>query len=109
MRATSGNNPVLRGVATASLAAILFGATVPVLQRASARSGTFVTAALLYAGAALGTSFSRRRSQTPGVSREHWRRIVVVAVLGATLAPVCLAWGLRHTSAFTASLLLYFE
>ena len=109
MFAASGSNPVLRGVATASLAAILFGATVPLLQRASASSGTFVTAALLYAGAALGTSLSQRRSETAIVRREHWPRIVVVAVLGATLAPVCLAWGLRQTSAFTASLLLNFE
>ncbi len=109
MHATSGNNPVLRGVATASLAALLFGATVPLLQRASASSGTFVTAALLYAGAALGTSFSRRGSESRAVRREHWPRVVAVAVLGATLAPACLAWGLRHASAFTASLLLNFE
>ncbi|HMJ11020.1 MAG TPA: EamA family transporter [Polyangiaceae bacterium] len=102
-------NPLLRSVLTAALAAVLFGATIPLLQRASNGLGAFVTAALLYAGAALGTTLSPGDSHSRALQRQHWPRIVGVAILGATLAPVCLAWGLQRSSAFTASLLLNFE
>src|SRR5262245_15350344 len=36
-------------------------------------------------------------------------RLLLVAAFGAVIAPVCLAWGLQHTGAVGASLLLNFE
>jgi hypothetical protein len=44
--------PALRGAAYALCAAVLFGVTTPFVQLAGAHVGAWMTAALLYAGAA---------------------------------------------------------
>ncbi len=101
-------SPLARGTALAVAAAVLFGVTSPLVQRAGAGVGPFTTAALLYAGAVLGTILSGlgARGTEASVRREHARRIALVAFFGAAVAPVCLAWGLQRTSALGASLLL---
>ena len=46
-------HPALRGVGFALLAALLFGASTPLVQRFGVNLGPWSTAALLYLGAAL--------------------------------------------------------
>lgn len=94
----------------AVLAAIAFGASTPFVHRFGAQTGSFFTASFLYFGAALGTvSSGARGAQEAPVERRHWSRLLGVALVGAVLAPVALAWGLRHSGAANASLLLNFE
>lgn len=97
------------GSLIAILAAIFFGVTTPVVKRFGAGVGAFATATLLYAGAALGSGFPRLRAGEPALAGTELRRIAVVAFFGAALAPASLAWGLQHTGALGASLLLNLE
>jgi drug/metabolite transporter (DMT)-like permease len=104
-------SPLAEGGVLAVLAAVSFGVTTPLVQRFGVGAGPFPTATLLYAGAALATlgpQRSRGEREAP-VRRRHLARLVGVAALGAVLAPASLAWGLQHTSASGASLLLNFE
>lgn len=102
--------PALGGAALAVAAAVLFGASTPLIQRAGAGIGPFTTAALLYAGAALAGVVSRRPLQREaGIGRRDLPRLLAMAAFGALLAPVALAWGLQRTSATGASLMLTFE
>jgi drug/metabolite transporter (DMT)-like permease len=101
--------PLTRGSATAVLAAVLFGVTAPLVKRFGQAVGPFATAALLYAGATLGAGSPRRRAEEAAVRRAHAGRLALVALFGAALAPACLAWGLQHTGALSASLLLNLE
>jgi drug/metabolite transporter (DMT)-like permease len=104
-------NPFRRGTVSAVIAAILFGVTTPFIQMAGKGAGAIPTAALLYAGAAL-ASVERpgmRRDREAPVAIESLPRLLLVAIFGAVIAPVCLAWGLQHTGAVGASLLLNFE
>jgi drug/metabolite transporter (DMT)-like permease len=100
-----------RGASLALLAALAFGITTPLIQRLGKGSGAAPTAALLYAGAALASLDGLRHGpgQEARVRRVHWPRLLLVALVGAVFAPVCLAWGLQHTDATSASLLLNFE
>jgi len=100
--------PLARGALLALLAALLFGATTPLVQAFGVHSSPFVTAALLYAGAAL-ASFPRSSPREAALRRADAPRVLLVAALGAVLAPVALASGLQRTDAGTASLLLNFE
>jgi len=50
---TSPRLPALRGGLIALTAAVLFGASTPLVQRFGVGMGSFSTSALLYAGAAL--------------------------------------------------------
>lgn len=103
-------SPIAEGTALAVLAALLFGVTTPVVHWAGADAGSFTVATLLYLGAALG-SFSWRTGSTreARIRRADAPRLGAVALAGAVVAPVCFAWGLRHTSATSASLLLNLE
>jgi drug/metabolite transporter (DMT)-like permease len=103
-------NPIRKGSALALLAALTFGVTAPLVQRFGRGSGPVPTAALLYLGAALATlGPSRAGKNEAPVGRAHLPRLLSVAILGAVMAPIALAWGLQHTSATSASLLLNFE
>jgi len=99
------------GGALAALAAVAFGLVVPFTQRAGRGVGPFVTAAILYAGAALfsGAVTAARRPGVRALRRQDAGRLVLVAVLGAAVAPTLLAWGLQRTRGTTAALLLNFE
>lgn len=98
-----------KGVALVLVAAALFGVTIPVIQRFGTGLGPFVTAALLYAGAAVGSSRLARTRGEPVVRRVHVPRLLIVALFGSVLAPALLAWGLQRTSGATGALLLNFE
>ncbi|MEP7262560.1 MAG: DMT family transporter, partial [Usitatibacter sp.] len=94
----------------ALLAAVLFGASTPLVQRAGVNVGGWMTAALLYAGAAAaGYVLRSNASREAAVERGHWPRLVAMAVFGAVIGPAALAWGLQHTSGTSASLMLTLE
>ena len=102
---------IARGIAPALLAAVLFGVTTPVIALAGQDVGALSTAALLYTGAAL-AAFGQRavfRSRGPGLTTAALRRVALVAVFGAAIAPTLLAWGLRRTGGTMGSLLLNLE
>src|SRR5439155_26434138 len=104
-------NPIARGVWTALLAAVAFGVTTPLVQRAGRGVGALGTASLLYAGAALASASSlwARGEREAPLRKSHAMRIVAVAILGGAIAPACLTWGLQRTTASSASLLLNLE
>ncbi|MGZ5241185.1 MAG: DMT family transporter [Caldimonas sp.] len=102
--------PAVRGGLFALLAALLFGVSTPLVQRFGAGLGPFATAALLYAGAAAIGAVSRRRVEREArIVRADAPRLLAMAGFGAVVGPVALAWGLQHTSATSASLMLTLE
>ncbi|MEN9885857.1 MAG: hypothetical protein RL758_435 [Pseudomonadota bacterium] len=106
----SESQPALRGGLLALLAAALFGLSTPLIQRWGAGLGPFTTAALLYAGAALmGLARLRGVSQEARLRTTDAARLLVMALCGAVIGPVALAWGLQRTSGVSASLLLTLE
>jgi drug/metabolite transporter (DMT)-like permease len=104
-------SPFAGGGLLAVLAAATFGATVPLTQRAGRGVGPFATAACLYGGACLFAAAMTlaRRSAARAPARFGIARIVVIALLGAAVAPTLLAWGLQRVAGMTAALLLNFE
>jgi drug/metabolite transporter (DMT)-like permease len=111
-RRSGATNPPAGGGLLAVLAAVSFGVSTPLIQKLGQGSGAFPTASLLYAGAAA-ASFGRvagSGEELEAPVRSHdLGRLLIVALVGAVFAPVSLAWGLQHTSASGASLLLNFE
>ena len=102
--------PALRGGLMALAAALLFGISTPLLQRLGSGLGSFTTAALLYAGAALVGALLRQRIEKEArVQRADAPRLALMALFGAAIGPVALAWGLQHTSGVSASLMLTLE
>jgi len=102
--------PAMRGAALAMLAATLFGVSTPLVQRAGQGLGAFSTAALLYGGAAIAGALLRRPvQQEAGLRSGDLRRVVLMALFGAAIGPVALAWGLQRTSGTSASLMLTLE
>jgi drug/metabolite transporter (DMT)-like permease len=104
-------SPIGRGVLLAALAAIAFGATAPLVYAAGRGLGPFETGALLYAGAA-GTALVLRlfgrRADAP-LRRADLPRVLGVAVAGAAIAPVLLAWGVQRVGGTIGALLLNLE
>ncbi|WP_431264596.1 DMT family transporter [Roseateles chitinivorans] len=102
--------PALRGGLLALLAAALFGVSTPLVQQLGAGLGPFTTAALLYAGAAVVGAFIRRPPEREArVTRIDVQRLLLVALFGAVVGPVAMAWGLQRTSGTGASLMLTLE
>jgi drug/metabolite transporter (DMT)-like permease len=102
--------PALRGGLTALVAAVLFGISTPLVQRFGVGVGSFTTAALLYAGAALvGALMQRPVEREARVQRKDGVRLLLMSLFGAAVGPVALAWGLQHTSGTSASLMLTLE
>ena len=102
--------PALRGGLLAVLAALLFGVSTPLIQRLGAGLGAFTTAALLYAGAAGAGALLRQPPEHEArLRRSDLARLVWVAIAGALVGPVTLAWGLQRTSGTSASLMLTLE
>ena len=107
---TATSFPAVRGATVAMLAAILFGVTTPLVQRAGAHVGALTTGALLYAGAALAGALLRRpTAREAALRRSDVPRLALMAAFGAALGPVALAWGLQRTSATSGSLMLTLE
>lgn len=102
--------PALQGGLLALLSAALFGISTPLVQQLGRGLGPFATAALLYAGAAVVGALLRQRMDVEArVLRSDMPRLLAVALLGAVLGPVLLAWGLQRTSGTGASLMLTLE
>ncbi len=107
---TSMNAPALRGGLLALLAATLFGISTPLVQQLGVGLGAFSTAALLYGGAAVVGALTRRpREQEARLQRADVLRLTAMAIFGAAMGPVALAWGLQRTSGASASLMLTLE
>lgn len=107
MRATF---PALHGGLLALAAATLFGVSTPLVQRAGSGLGAFTTAALLYAGAALAGALLREPAhREASLQHTDLPRLATMALFGAGIGPVALAWGLQHTSGTGASLMLALE
>lgn len=105
-----GRWPALHGGLLAMAAASLFGISTPLVQRAGTGVGPFTTAALLYAGAALLAALTRQPVEREArLARRDIPRIALMALLGAVVGPVALAWGLQQTSGASASLMLALE
>jgi drug/metabolite transporter (DMT)-like permease len=102
-------HPFRRGSWLAVLAAVLFGVTTPLIQRAGRGSGAIQTAAWLYLGAALASLGGRAASREAPVRLDRLPRLLAIGVAGALVAPACLAWGVQRIDAASASLLLNFE
>ena len=102
--------PALRGGLAALTAALLFGASTPLVQRFGVGIGSFTTAALLYAGAALvGALLRQPVASEARVQRSDAPRLAWMALFGAVIGPVALAWGLQRSSGAGASLMLTLE
>ena len=102
--------PALRGGLIALTAAVLFGVSTPLVQRFGVGIGSFTTAALLYAGAALvGALLRRPIEQEARVKRSDVTRLARMALFGAVIGPVALVWGLQRTSGASASMMLTLE
>ena len=102
--------PALRGGLIALTAALLFGMSTPLVQRFGVGIGSFTTAALLYAGAALiGMLIRQPIEREARVQRSDASRLALMALFGAVIGPVALAWGLQRTSGASASLMLTLE
>jgi drug/metabolite transporter (DMT)-like permease len=110
MASGAPRSPALQGGLLALTAAVLFGVSTPLVQRFGAGMSSLSTAALLYAGAALiGAIMRRPIEQEAGVQRGDAARLALMALFGAAIGPVALAWGLQHTSGTSASLMLTLE
>lgn len=103
-------NPLVQGGLLALLAAALFGLSTPLVQHWGRGLGPFATAALLYAGAAGVAAFMRQpREREAQLQTTDAGRLLLMALFGAVIGPVALAWGLQHTSGTAASLMLTLE
>ena len=82
-------HPALKGGLLALLAAVLFGISTPLVQRAGAHAGAFTTAALLYGGAALMGAWLRRpAAQEAALRRTDFKRLAWMALFGAAVGNV---------------------
>lgn len=103
-------NPVIQGGLLALLAAVLFGLSTPFVQHWGQGLGPFATAALLYAGAAGVAALMRKpKEREAQLQKVDAGRLLLMALCGAVIGPVALAWGLQHTSGTAASLMLTLE
>ena len=103
-------HPALKGGLLALLASALFGLSTPMVQSLGKGVGSFTTAALLYAGAAVVAWVLRQpAAKEAGVKKSDWPRLFAMAGTGAVIGPVALAWGLQNTSGSSASLMLTLE
>src|SRR5947199_1097506 len=101
--------PFARGVGLAGLAALLFGATAPLVQLASRGLNAVAAAAFLYLGAGvLALAIKLGRDRRPGPPRSDARkeaaltradlpRVLLVALLGGFAGPALLVHGLEST------------
>ncbi len=104
------DRPARRGAVLALVSAVLFGATTPVVQFFGRGVDAFVTAMLLYLGAAMAGALLRAPTQREArLQRADAPWLIGAAISGAAVGPVALAWGLQHASASAASLLLTLE
>jgi len=99
------------GVPAALIAAVLFGAGVPLAKVLLGASSPWILAGLLYCGSGIGLCAYRlaRRATRVRLARRDLLVVAGATVLGGVAAPVLLLFGLAHTPASGASLLLNAE
>lgn len=104
------------GILLALLSAALFGASTPLAKIMLGNVDPWMLAGLLYLGAGIGLAavhLSRNALRLPAIEAPLRRSdvpwLVAVIVAGGILGPVFLMFGLVHTEAASASLLLNLE
>jgi drug/metabolite transporter (DMT)-like permease len=101
----------------AILAAILFGASTPLSKLLLGEMDSIVLASLLYLGSGLGIGilvaarkyFAHSESTEAGIRRTDLPWLIGAVLVGGVAAPIILLFGLKYSSAASASLLLNFE
>lgn len=97
----------------ALLAAILFGASTPFAKLLLGEVSPWLLAGLLYLGSGFGLVLARllrdRGWKPSGLAAGEWPWLLGAIFFGGVLGPLALMFGLTHTSASTASLLLNLE
>jgi drug/metabolite transporter (DMT)-like permease len=111
-------SPARSGITSALGAAALFGASTPLAKLLTGEIAPVLLAGLLYLGSGLGLLvwfLLQRMAEPRRAAREAvltWRDAPWLAgaiLAGGVIGPVLLMFGLAHTGAATASLLLNFE
>lgn len=101
------------GVLRALLAAGLFGVSTPLAKMLVAELSPVLLAGLLYLASGLGLACIRlvrdRGWKPSGLKRHDWFWLLGAAGVGGMLGPIALLYGLAHTSASSAALLLNLE
>jgi drug/metabolite transporter (DMT)-like permease len=98
-------------------AALLFGASAPLAKLLLGEVQPIPLAAFLYLGSGLGLlgikayqRFGQRSSENEAqIQKSDWPWLAGALLTGGVAAPISLLFGLQHTPAATASLLLNFE
>ncbi len=97
----------------ALVAAALFGGSTPLVKLLVGELPTLLLAGLLYLGSGLGLAAIRllrdRGWKPSGLATGEWRWLAGAIVFGGLLGPVLLVFGLTHTDAGAASLMLNLE
>ncbi|RYX81447.1 DMT family transporter [bacterium] len=101
------------GVLYALGAAALFGLSTPLSKLLLGQLSPLLLAGLLYFGSGIGLSLLRavrsRDKREAAIPRSQWPWLAGAVLFGGALGPVLLLFGLRATSAASASLLLNLE
>ena len=99
------------GVSASVLAALLFGASLPLTKPLLEQMGPWLLAALLYLGSGIGLAFLQllRRRPLQRLPPGEWRWLAGAVVAGGMAGPVLLMVGLAYMPASRASLLLNAE
>lgn len=94
-------------------AAVFFGASTPFAKQLVGHISPLLLAGLLYAGSGIGLILTRLIKDGgwhhSGLVKDDWIWLMGAVGFGGILGPIVLLFGLRLTSASTASLLLNFE
>jgi drug/metabolite transporter (DMT)-like permease len=101
------------GILYAFSAAVLFGLSTPLSKLLLGQLSPLLLAGLLYFGSGVGLSLMRalrsKDQSEAAIPREQWPWLAGAVFFGGALGPVLLLFGLRATSAASASLLLNLE
>jgi drug/metabolite transporter (DMT)-like permease len=100
-------------IAAAIAAALLFGASTPIVKQLLHDAPPILLAGLLYLGSGIGLGLLRtvrdRGWRAPSMTAKEWLWLLLAIGFGGVLGPVALLLGLTRTSAASASLLLNLE
>jgi drug/metabolite transporter (DMT)-like permease len=101
------------GILAALAAAVLFGASTPFAKALVSNVTATMLAGLLYFGSGAGLWLARlvrdRGFSAPSLARGEWPWLGGAIAFGGVAAPILLMYGLKQTSAGSASLLLNLE
>jgi len=101
----------MTGIPAALAAAVLFGVATPLAKLLLTPLDPWLLAGVLYLGSGIGLALVRRipAERGPGLGRQDVPWLLAAIGCGGLIGPVLLMWGLAHTSASVASLLLNSE